>query len=104
MARKTLKDESGKAYEVEVPDDDDDDAGDDDDDENTIYLDAEDIEWLQRKRREEAEQNRRSSSSSQKTKTNGKVVKIRAKQTDSGSSGTSGGDGKRSRKKVLRLA
>src|SRR5215471_10225985 len=97
MARKTLRDDKGREYEADVPDDDD--------DEETIWLDAEDIEWLKRKRLEESEADRqRSTSSNQtkaKTKTSGKVVRIRAKQADSGA--TSQPDQK-TRKRVLRLA
>jgi hypothetical protein len=98
MARKTLRDDDGNTYDVELPDDDaDDDA---DDDEDTLYLDQEDIEWLQRKRREEAEQTRqRSSSGTTGPKTKSKVVKIRAKQSTSPSQTR-----QNARKRVLRLA
>lgn len=101
MARKTLKDDEGNEYDVELPDDTADD--DDDEDEETVYLDAEDIEWLKRKRLEESEQSRRTSSSKQTTAkkpaSSGKVVKIRAKQTASTST-----TGRKDRKRVLRLA
>lgn len=98
MARKTLSDDKGKKYEVEVPDDDE-----EEDDENTIYLDEEDVEWLRRKRREESESQRQNSSSTaQGVKTSGKVVKIRAKQASTDSQSTTSASG--SRRRTLRLA
>jgi hypothetical protein len=98
--RKTLTDDKGKKYEVDVPDDDD--ESDDDDDDDTIYLDEEDIAWLRRKRLEEADQTRTKTDSSSSKRTSGKTVKIRARSDSSSNSQRSGStDG---RKKVLRLA
>lgn len=101
MARKTLTDDKGKKYEVELPDDDDDDENDDPD---TIYLDEEDIAWLRRKRLEEADSTRPKQTGSQSSTTapKGKTVRIRAKSNSpSQTSGQRDNDG---RKRVLRLA
>jgi len=102
MARKTLRDDDGNEYDVDLPDDDK-----DDDDDDAIYLDAEDIEWLKRKRLEESETARkqttsRTDTSSQKT---GKVVRIRAKQDNTGGSAQRAAASQtKSRKRVLKLA
>jgi len=105
MTRKTLTDDKGRKYEVDVPDDDDDDDDDkEDDDDNTIYLDEEDIAWLRRKRLEEADSTRpkQTGSSSQTTARKGKQVRIRAKSnSQSQTSERRDNDG---RKRVLRLA
>jgi hypothetical protein len=96
MARKTLKDEKGKEYDVEVPDDDDESDGD------TLWLDEEDIEWLRRKRREESETERKNNQSSGNSQSggSGRVVRIRAKQTSQDSQSTP----EKSRRRTLRLA
>src|SRR5215472_7505070 len=99
MARKTLKDDDGNEYDVDLPDDDKSD-GDDDDDEDTIYLDAEDIEWLKRKRLEESESQRKASTTQRKA-SGGKIVKIRAKGSTTSPSQTGA---KSTRRRVLKLA
>jgi len=105
MARKTLTDDKGKKYEVDLPDDDDDDNDDagDGDDADTIYLDEEDIAWLRRKRLEESDASRmkQTGSRSSTTAPKGKQVRIRAKSTSQSSTNDRAGDG---RKRVLRLA
>lgn len=100
MARKTLKDDDGNEYDVDLPDDDK-DGGDDDDDEDTIYLDAEDIEWLKRKRLEESESQRKASTTTQRKTSGGKIVKIRAKGSTASQSQTGA---KSTRRRVLKLA
>jgi hypothetical protein len=93
MARKTLKDDKGRAYDVDVPDEDEDDS-------DTLWLDEEDIEWLRKKRREEAESERQNSQSNEAQKTSGKVVRIRAKQQTSENSPSA----EKTRRRTLRLA
>jgi hypothetical protein len=97
MPRKTLKDDEGNEYDVELPDDDDDD--------DAIYLDAEDVEWLKRKRLEESETQRKTSSQTGTSRQTSKVVRIRAKQDgDSGGSPQRASASSKSRKRVLKLA
>jgi len=104
MARKTLRDDDGNEYDVDLPDDDK-KSDDDDDDDDTIYIDAEDIEWLKRKRLEESESNRKSATGTSSQKTDkGKVVRIRAKQDNTGGSAQRAASGQKSRKRVLKLA
>jgi len=101
MARKTLRDDDGNEYDVELPDDD----KDDDDDDDAIYLDAEDVEWLKRKRLEESETTRKASATGTSRQKTSKVVRIRAKADDTGDSRSRANTSTpKTRKRVLKLA